>query len=218
MLLTTAIFDMDGLLIDSEPLWQEAGLEEMSRFGIQLTDVQYHASTGLRTPEWVDHWFHYFQIDLSHAPSTIRNIEDNALLKIKARGKALEGVEPILQFFRSKGFKIGLASSSPMRLIREVVSMLGIEKYLDQLTSAEGLPYGKPHPQVFIECAQQLHSKPNQCVVFEDSFNGMIAAKAAKMKCVVIPAPQVHEWMRWHAADAKLNSLLQFNEDILNEL
>lgn len=209
---------MDGLLIDSEPLWQEAGLEEMSRFGIQLTDVQYHSSTGLRTPEWIDHWFHYFQIDLANAPAAIKHIEDNALLKIKSRGKALEGVEEILQFFRTRGFKIGLASSSPMRLIKEVVGMLGIEKYLDQLTSAESLSYGKPHPQVFIECANQLGSKPNHCVVFEDSFNGMIAAKAAKMKCVVIPAPQVHEWMRWHAADAKLNSLLQFNEEILQSL
>lgn len=218
MILNTAIFDMDGLLIDSEPLWQEAGLEELTRFGVLLTDVQYHSSTGLRTPEWIDHWFHYFQIDLSHAPAAIRNIEENALQKIKSRGKALEGVNYIMDFLQSKGFKIGLASSSPMRFIEEVVSMLSLSPYLQQMTSAESLPYGKPHPQVFIECAHQLGSKPGSCVVFEDSFNGMIAAKAAKMKCVVIPAPQVHELMRWHAADVKLNSLSQFNDEILQSL
>jgi sugar-phosphatase len=103
-------------------------------------------------------------------------------------------------------------------MIDEVVKMLDIRSYLDQLTSAENMPFGKPHPQVFIECAQALNSKPNHCIVFEDSFNGMIAAKAAKMKCVVIPAPQAHELLRWHAADVKLNSLFQFNDEVLENL
>ena len=74
---------MDGLLIDSEPLWQEAGQEVLSLYDIQLTDEQYHSSTGLRTPEWIDYWFSYHQIDKLKAPEAIEHIEETALQKIR---------------------------------------------------------------------------------------------------------------------------------------
>ena len=105
-----------------------------------------------------------------------------------------------------------------MRLIDVVVDKLGIRDYLNATTSAEGLPFGKPHPQVFIDCAQALGSHPSQCVVFEDSFNGMIAAKAAKMKCVVVPPPSVFNGAQWGAADLKLSSLEDFSEKALKQL
>ena len=60
---TTVIFDMDGLLIDSEPLWEEAGAELLQSYGVELTSEQYQSSTGLRTREWITHWFNHFHID-----------------------------------------------------------------------------------------------------------------------------------------------------------
>lgn len=218
MSLNTVIFDMDGLLIDSEPLWQEAGRETLSTFGILLSDEQYHSSTGLRTPEWVDHWFRYFKIDKKHAASSIEAIEAAALEKIRARAVGMKGVDDIIEFFASNNFKIGLASSSPMRFIEAVVEKLQIGNFLHTVTSAENLPYGKPHPQVFIECAHTLKSNPSVCVVFEDSFNGMIAAKAAKMKCVVVPHPGVIHGKQWGAADMVIGSLKDFNEAALQQL
>lgn len=204
------IFDMDGLLIDSEPLWQEAGSETLSTFGINLTDEQYHSSTGLRTPEWIDHWFGYFGIDKAHAPEAIKTIEATAIAKIKARGEALPGVEYIMNYFHSRNIPIAIASSSPMKLIDEVVEKLSIGQFLQVKTSAENLAYGKPHPEVFINCAKELDMRPQHCLVFEDSFNGMIAAKAAKMKCAVVPAPSVQQELRWKAADLVLGSLNEF--------
>ncbi len=218
MQLNTVIFDMDGLLIDSEPLWQEAGQEALSQYDIQLTDEQYHSSTGLRTPEWIDYWFSYFQVDKSRAAAAITTIEDMALQKINKYGIAMPGVEYILEFFQKKNFKIGLASSSPVRIIEMIVDKLSIRNNFDAITSAESLAFGKPHPQVFINCAGQLGSASNQCIVFEDSFNGMIAAKAAKMKCVVIPHQSVYEGSQWSVADLKIDSLTFFTDEKLSAL
>lgn len=207
------IFDMDGLLIDSEPLWQEAGQEILSQYNITLTDQQYLSSTGLRTPEWIDYWFSYFNVDKENAQQAILRIEETAQEKIKQKGIAMPGVEYTMEFFRKRNFRVGLASSSPMRLIEMVVDKLSIRSYLHTITSAETLPYGKPHPQVFISCAEQLQSAPASCIVFEDSFNGMIAAKAAKMKCVVIPHAAAYNDLQWNAADLKIKDLMEFSEE-----
>ena len=218
MKFSAVIFDMDGLLIDSEPLWQQAGAETLQQFGVTLTDEQYILTTGLRTPEWVDFWFSHFSINKEQAKEAAKQIEQTALDKIKQHGEAMPGVEHIMEFFKANNFLIGLASSSPMRLIETVVEKLRIQTYLNAITSAEHLPYGKPHPQVFLNCAELLKVPPTACICFEDSFNGMIAAKAARMKCVVIPAPHVHHEGRWDTADRKLSSLLQFNKVVLETL
>lgn len=217
-IMKAVLFDMDGLLIDSEPLWQEAGMELLQQYGIDLTEEDYHTTMGLRTPEWLDHWFTHFNIPKDAILSAIKEIEENALGKITSRGIAMPGVESIFKFFVEKNFQIAIASSSPMRLINAVASMLQVDKYLQNKTSAEKLPYGKPHPQVFIECASALNISPSNCVVFEDSFNGMIAAKAAKMKCVIVPAPHVHHYTKWDAADLKLSRLDEFDDQKLYTL
>ena len=209
---------MDGLLIDSEPLWQEAGQEVLSLYNIQLTDEQYHSSSGLRTPEWIDYWFSYHQIDKSKAAQAIEHIEETALQKIRESGRILPGVEYIINFFKQRNFRMGIASSSPMRLINVVVDKLNIRSYLHAITSAESLAYGKPHPQVFINCAEELSVPPNQCIVFEDSFNGLIAAKAAKMKCVVVPHHSVYHRPHWNAADLITKSLHEFDESNMARL
>jgi mannitol-1-/sugar-/sorbitol-6-/2-deoxyglucose-6-phosphatase len=218
MKFSAVIFDMDGLLIDSEPLWQQAGAETLQEYGVTLTDEQYIQTTGLRTPEWVDYWFTHFAISKERAKEAARQIEQAALNKIKEHGEAMEGVQYIMEFFKANSFLIGLASSSPMRLIEAVVEKLNIQPYLNAITSAEHLPHGKPHPQVFLNCAELLQVPPTTCICFDDSFNGMIAAKAARMKCVVIPAPHVHHEGRWDAADRKLSSLVGFNETVLETL
>jgi len=218
MLLNTVIFDMDGLLIDSEPFWQVAGTEALAKFDIALTDEQYHSTTGLRTPEWTEWWLDYFNVDRRFAPETIEWIEETALNNIRDSALGLEGVEDIFDFFKSRNFKIGLASSSPVTLIKAVAHKLNIKDRLDAFASAEGLENGKPHPEVFLNCAEELGSSPVQCLCFEDSFNGLIAAKAARMKCVVIPVSSQRGLDKWILADLQLNSLLEFNEAYLESL
>src|SRR5882724_3388328 len=109
MVLDTVIFDMDGLLIDSEPYWQEAAVETLQQFDVALTMEQYHFTTGLRTKEWLEYWFNYFQIDMRYANGTGETIISKAIEKIKNKGLAMPGVDYILSFFRERNFKIGLA-------------------------------------------------------------------------------------------------------------
>lgn len=208
MSINTVIFDMDGLLIDSEPLWFEAATEIMNDFGINLSQDEYNTSTGLRTKEFLHYWFNYFNIPLLDLAETERKITELVIEKVKQKGEAMDGAHYAIQLVQSLGLKIGLASSSPLNLIDAVIEKMNLQNTFSVITSAEHLKYGKPHPEVYLQCAEKLHSHPLDCVCLEDSFNGMIAAKAGRMKCIVIPHPdQLHE-NRWHAADKKLNSLL----------
>jgi sugar-phosphatase len=207
----SAIFDMDGLLIDSEPLWYEAAVDIFSPIGIALTPELYASSIGLRTKEFVDNWFSVYQIDRSLAPETVRRINDVVVEKIRDKGEAMPGVHKVLDQMRSGGLKIGLATSSPMALIDVVVDKLQIREYFSAFNSAENLLHGKPHPQVYLDCASALGVEPVSCVCFEDSFHGMIAAKAARMKCVVVPLPAFRDQPRFQAADLLLHSLEDFD-------
>lgn len=215
MQLNTVIFDMDGLLIDSEPCWQEAGMETLLQFNVTLTPVQYHHTTGLRTREWLDYWFTHFGIDKATIPAAEAALHKNVIEKIKTNAAPLPGVHEALEYFKAKGFHIGLATSSPLSLVQVVVDKLKIGSYFETVASAEHLPYGKPHPQVYMDCIRALNANPLQCLAFEDSFNGLIAAKAARMKCVSIPVPDQARLPKWGAADLKLNSLLEFGDEQL---
>lgn len=208
----TVIFDIDGLLIDSEPLWNEAATEVFAQYGVTLTAEQYNTTTGLRTKEFIEHWFSLFQIESGEFERAEKEVVATVLRKIEQKGKMMPGVAYIFDFFSKKGFKIGLATSSPPALIELVMEMIGIRDFVQATASAEGLPYGKPHPQVYLDCAALLNSKPVNCICFEDSFNGLIAAKAARMTCVIVPHPSQAKEDRWGAADLKLSSLQNFGE------
>ena len=218
MQLNTVIFDMDGVLIDSEPYWQEAGTEILLHYNISLTDLQYHSTTGLRTREWIDWWFSHFGIDSQFAKEAESAIVNKAIEKIRDHATELEGVQYIFDFFKKRKFKIGLATSSPRDLIEVVAEKLHIKNNLDGISSAEELLHSKPHPEVYLNCAAELGSSPLQCICFEDSFNGLIAAKAARMRCVAIPAMSQRTDPKWAFADLKLNSLLEFNDSLLKSL
>jgi mannitol-1-/sugar-/sorbitol-6-/2-deoxyglucose-6-phosphatase len=218
MQLKAVIFDMDGLLVDSEPLWAEAAGEVFKLYGVSLTHEQYVATTGLRTREFVQWWFRHFNIGDEELSRAEKRIIEIILHKVKNKARIMPGVDHIFDFFHRRQFKIGLASSSPIELIEIVVEMTGISGFLDAVASAQELPYGKPHPMVYLDCSGALDVDPVECICFEDSFNGMIAAKAAKMKCVVVPHHAQLKDERWGAADLKLSSLQNFGELHFNML
>ena len=218
MHLNTVIFDMDGVLIDSEPFWEEAGNETLADYGIVLNDEQYSTTTGLRTREWIDHWFSFFNVDKRKAKTAENMVVTKAIDKIRDHAGPMPGADYILEFFSKRNFTIGLATSSPMDLIQVVTEKLKIKKFFKAFSSAEQLLHSKPHPEVYLNCAENLQVSPLRCLCFEDSFNGMIAAKAARMKCVIVPASRQFDHSKWGSADVKIASLTHFDDNLLNSL
>jgi sugar-phosphatase len=218
MQLNTVIFDMDGLLIDSEPLWNEAAAEIFSQYGIRLSPEQYATTTGLRTKEFIQWWFSYFRIPQVNIDVVEKDIIDKVIELVQQKGRPMPGIQHIFNFFTEQRFRIGLASSSPLNLINVVVDILQIRDHLQTIASAARLEHGKPHPEVYLNCARELNALPEECICFEDSFYGVIAVKAAGMKCVVVPDHKDSKNPKWGAADLKISSLQNFNQLLLQTL
>lgn len=203
---------MDGLLIDSEPLWWEAEIEVAKMAGLKLDKAQVIETAGLRVDKIIDHWF---SIKPWVTPS--KKELENALVRdlisrVKARGKEMPGAMKILEMMKKKNVKTALASSSLMSIIDAVVEKLGIREYFDELYSAEFEEHGKPHPGVYLTTAKMLDVAPEYCLAFEDSFNGLLAAKSACMKCICVPDESIAGDPKLSIADLILPSLLDFKE------
>ena len=113
MELDTVIFDIDGLLIDSEPLWNDAAQEVFKQYGVNLTEEQYKTTTGLRTKEFVKWWFGYYNVGETELARAEKKIVNSVLQKIEQKAQVMPGLAHIFEFFYTKKFKIGLATSSP---------------------------------------------------------------------------------------------------------
>ncbi len=209
-MIDTVIFDMDGVLVDSEPLWRKAKVNAVARFGGEITEQLAYQSTGLRIDEIANYWVSYCGLEPSCAPALAEAILDEVVSQIKTKASLLPGVQDTLKWLAGTELKVGLASSSPLRLIEAVLSTFDIGKYFSVYVSAEHLTHGKPHPQVYLNAAQQLGSQPQHCLAIEDSVNGLIAAKAARMTAVCVPEPGQETNPRFGIADVKLTALTEF--------
>ncbi|PJA08253.1 MAG: 2-deoxyglucose-6-phosphatase [Flavobacteriales bacterium CG_4_10_14_0_2_um_filter_32_8] len=205
------IYDMDGIIIDSEPLWREAIIFTFNQVGLDFTEEKCRITQGMRLYEVVEYW----HTKTPWTCKTIAEVEADLLKKIteliSKKGTAMEGVNESLQYFKSKGFKIALASSSAPSLINIILKRLAIENEFEVINSAQNLSYGKPHPEIFIKTAQQLGIKPINCLVIEDSFHGILAAKSALMKVIAIPYQENWNDHRFSIADYQLKSLTELS-------
>lgn len=186
------IFDMDGVLIDSEPLWKIAEIAAFNAVGVSLKPTDLEKTVGLRIDEVVDYWYKQKPWGNRTKKQVVDHILEEMVRLISEKGTALNGVKETLGFFRTKNLKIGLATSSYQILLDAVLKKLEIEKHFDFTLSAEELPYGKPHPEVYLLVAKNLGVAPENCLVIEDSLNGVISGKAAKMTVIAIPE-KTHE-------------------------
>lgn len=181
------LFDMDGTLTDSEPLWKIAMEEVFQSIGCPLKKKDFQKTVGLRIDEVIEYWFNTVGWENATPKEVEQRIIDKMDLLIRKNAQPLPGVIDTLHYLKANNLKIGLATSSYSILIKAVLETLEIESFFDFVHSAENEVYGKPHPAVFLTVADVLEVKANECVVIEDSLNGVIAGKAAKMKVVCIP-------------------------------
>lgn len=206
---------MDGLLLDTEPLWGVSMLKVASKHKIPITRERFKETTGLRIYEVTDHWSIHYPWQGKSSKEVAEEILDDIIAASKEHGRVLDGVEATLKLLKANNYKVGLASSSPKHMIDSLVEHFGLTHYFDVITSADVVALGKPHPAVFLHCSASLGAKHNECLVLEDSVNGMIAGKAARMKVIVIPDEVHFEDPRFYLADGKLKSMKDFTLDMI---
>jgi len=208
------IFDMDGVLTDSEPLWKIAMEEVFRSVGCSLTRKDFQKTVGLRIDEVCEYWYKV----AGWPDATPKEVEDKIMERmvelIHENGEPLPGVLETTEYLREQGVKIGLATSSYTVLIDAVLQTLGIRDRFDKVHSAENEAYGKPHPAVYLTVAKELEVDPTRCLVIEDSLNGVISGRAAKMKVVCIPEKTHHPEPKLAVADYLFDDMLLFLDAI----
>jgi len=208
------IFDMDGVLIDSEPLWKIAMEEVFHAIGSELTREDFQKTVGLRLDEVVVFW-HQHEGWKNVTPREVEmEIVDKMKQLLRENGEPLVGVLDTLSYLKSINMKIGLATSSYTVLIDTVLEILGIKSYFDFTHSAELESHGKPHPAVYLTVAKQLNCEPIKCLVIEDSLNGIISGKAARMKVVCIPEKTHFPEPKLMLADFHFKTMSDFLVDL----
>ncbi len=216
-MLTAAIFDMDGLLTESESRWRIAEREACARLGLPLTDVDFDATMGVRMRQVAQIWHDRHPWDGS-SPDEVADQVIDRVIELCADATPLPGVVEALDTCTEAGLQIGLCSSSDGRMIKAVLDALGLADRFGIVHSAEDDQYGKPHPQPYLVTADLMGVAPSQCLVFEDSVTGCVAAKAAGMALVAVPEPAQRGSARFGFAEVVLDSLLDFGPWVIDAL
>ena len=217
-MIKAVIFDMDGLLTDSEPLWQEAEMQIFKQVNIMLTPALCMQTKGLRIDEVVDYWYQKFPWTNSSREEVENLIVAKVIELIHTKGVPLAGVDNAISFVQQKQVKIALASSSSTKIIQAALQKLNLVNTFVEVYSAESEVLGKPHPGVYLTTANKLNIFPQECLTIEDSLNGVLAAKAAQMKCIAIPETLEYDNPKFAIADVILKSLEEFNDHVWKKI
>ena len=204
------IFDMDGLIIDSEPLWRAAEISVFKSMGYQFTDAMCMQTMGMRIDSVVKFWHKKYKWENPSIETVVNNIQNKVIDLVNKQGKPLDGVITTIDLLKRNNIPIAIASSSSSKIINAVVNKLKLKDKFDVIHSAENEKNGKPHPAVFNSTASMLKVANSNCIVLEDSKHGMQAAINAEMKVIVIPEKGTQPtWT--NKADLQLKSLTDFN-------
>ncbi|WP_043760759.1 hexitol phosphatase HxpB [Aeromonas taiwanensis] len=214
-MLAAVIFDMDGVLIDSEPFWQRAQMAVFSELGHPHTEEDCNSTIGVRIDQLVAHWYRLRPWSGPSQDEVVQRILDQVITLILAEGEPKAGVLEALDLIEAQGLKIGLATSSPFAMVDAVLGKLGIQDRFMAVHSAEVERFGKPHPDVYIHAAEKLGVDPVHCLAIEDSFTGLLAAKAASMTALIVPDPALVDDPRLAIANHELRSLAELDAEML---
>jgi len=209
------IFDMDGLLVDSEPVWHEVEVELIESCGYTYLDEIRDESIGMRVDEFaVILQGHYPK--LGDSPAAIEAAITDRMLKLPpGRIKAMPGADELIRFAAERGIPRAIASSSSQAIIEHFVGLMCWEDLIPQRYSAEYMERGKPAPDIYLEALKQLGVAPAASLGIEDSANGLRSLKAAGMFAVAAPSPDYPLPAEALAlADAHITTLEDFTVDL----
>ena len=219
-MIKAVIFDMDGIILDSEPFWKEVEIEIFNLLGVPLTPEMCETTTGMRLVDVTRLWHsRYPWNEKEHSFDSVNaEIVEGLIKKIKEKGVMNNGVTELLEMFAAKKLPMAIASSSDMNIIDAVLDKFDIRKYFKAIHSAENEKYGKPHPAIYLTAAEMLGVDPVNCLAIEDSFNGVVSAVAARMKTAAYPEKTNFYNPKFAIADLKFRSLKDFTAEEFDRL
>jgi sugar-phosphatase len=200
-MMRAVIFDMDGVLVDSEPLWRLAERRTFAEIGI--------------TDEVIQFWYRQSPWKGPTPAEVEGRLEKRVQELIAERATAMAGVGESIAMARDEGLALGLATSSTHVLIDAVLDKLDLADTFRVAHSAVEEEFGKPHPAVFLTTASQLGVEPTECIAIEDSVAGVRSAKAAGMRVIAVPPAHLFDGVAYDEADIKLRSLEELTPDML---
>ncbi len=209
------LFDMDGLLIDSEVLWHRAEVEIFGSLGVPITEDEDRRTKGMFVAEVVAYWYQRYPWSGPSAETIVARLLDRVGELVESEGRLLPGALRALDLAAERG-PVALASSTPYVLIERCLAHFELRDRFASVNSAETEPFGKPHPGVFLSAAANLAVVPTSCLVFEDSSAGVLAAKAGRMSVVAVPTPLDRELPAFGLADLVLDSLADLSAQWLD--
>ena len=208
------VFDLDGVLVDSEHLWDEVREELARERGGRWHDRAQAEMMGMSSPEW-SRYMHDV-IGLSEAPAEISDeVVGRLLARYEVELPLIDGALATVKRLAG-AFRLAVASSSNRRVIDAVLSTGGLAPFFEATVSSEEVARGKPAPDVFLEAARLLDVPPERCAAVEDSRNGLRAAHAAGMRVVAIPNRRYPPPVEALAlADVQLRSLGELTQEVV---
>ena len=184
-MIQTVIFDMDGVIVDTEPVHHYAYNQHFEQLNIEVNAEMYASFTGNSTKNIFERLKIQFNLaeEVNALVETKRNLFNDAF-DSKEDLYLLDGVEDLIKDLYDNGMQLVLASSSATVTINRVFNRFGLHKYFTHIVSGEDFPKSKPHPAIFLRAAELANTPVENCIVIEDSTNGIIAAKAAGIYCI----------------------------------
>ncbi len=179
------IFDLDGTLVDSMWIWKYIDIEYLDNIGVDMPKNLQKCIEGMSFTETARYFKNTFNIDKS-VDEIKSDWNSMALDYYKHKIKLKKGVKEFLHYLKENNIKIGLGTSNSSCLAKEVLVANRIFNYFDAFRTACDVERGKPYPDVFLKVADDLNVKPEECLVFEDTFAGVLAAKRAGMKVFAV--------------------------------
>ncbi|WP_339698367.1 HAD-IA family hydrolase [uncultured Marixanthomonas sp.] len=184
-MLQAVLFDMDGVIIDTEPLHKKAYFSMFNDFNIDVSEEMYNSYTGQSTINICKQLCDHFS--LSEAPETLMAIKRKHFKHLFATDSdldLLDGVLDLIKDYYNNSLTLILASSASMPNINRIFERFNLNQYFKAKFSGADLKESKPHPEIFIKAAEASGYSKEECMVIEDSTNGIAAAKAAGIFCV----------------------------------